>query len=126
MYRNIHNEHRQGGLSLISGLLLLVVVGFLALVAVRLFPVYFDYFTVSSVLNEVRNTAHGESPSAIRDTIERRFEVNEVDAVSAGDIRILPDNGGMNVSIRYEQRVPFIANLSLIASFSKSVEVPAH
>lgn len=120
------NKTRQRGISLISGLLLVVIVAFIVLLAVRLFPVYFDYLTLSSVFNDVREQAGGESPAAIRDTLERRFEVNDVDVVSIRDVKIKPVRGGTTVSVHYEQRVPFVGNLSLLATFDKTVEVPAH
>lgn len=120
----VKRETRQRGISLVSGLLLVVIVAFAVLVAVRLFPIYFDYLTISSVFNDVRDQARGESPAAIRDTLERRFEVNEVNVVSIHDVTIKPERNGTAVSVHYEQRVPFIGNLSLVATFDKAVEVP--
>ncbi|HET7674689.1 MAG TPA: DUF4845 domain-containing protein [Gammaproteobacteria bacterium] len=120
------NLHRQRGISLVGGLGLVIIVAILGLLTIRLLPVYFDYFTISSVLNEVRKEAHGMSPSAIRDTIERRFEVNQVEVINVHEVQIRPNPSGTAVSVHYEERVPFLANLSLVASFDKAVEVPAH
>ncbi|HET6724459.1 MAG TPA: DUF4845 domain-containing protein [Gammaproteobacteria bacterium] len=117
----------QRGMSLISGLLIAIIVGFIGLIAVRLFPVYYDYFVVSSVFNHIESDARGKSPAAIRETIERRFEVNEVNVVSIKDVKITPARGGgSDVSLHYEERVPFLANLGLVATFDKQVEVPGH
>ncbi|HET8552033.1 MAG TPA: DUF4845 domain-containing protein [Gammaproteobacteria bacterium] len=115
----------QRGISMISILVIVIVVGFVGLIAVRLFPVYYDYFAISSIFNNVEQHEHGRSPAAIRDTIERRFEVNAINAVSIHQVKITPArDGGSNVSLHYEERVPFIGNLSLVASFDKNIEVP--
>ena len=41
---------RQRGISLIGGLLMLIVVCFVALMAIRIVPIYVSYFTVKSAL----------------------------------------------------------------------------
>lgn len=121
----MNGSNNQRGISMISIFVIVIVVGFVGLIAVRLFPVYYDYFAISSIFNNVEQHAHGQSPDAIRDTIERRFEVNEVNSVSIHQVKITPArDGGSDVSLHYEERVPFIGNLSLVASFKKDIEVP--
>jgi hypothetical protein len=117
---------KQRGISLIGGLIILIVVGFVGLMVVRLFPVYYQYFVVSSVLNDVKDSGRGQSPADIRNTILKRFNVNEVHVVSIRDVKIIAaKDGGTDVSVHYDDSVPFLANLSLVATFDKHVEVPS-
>jgi type II secretory pathway component PulK len=121
------SKSNQRGLSIISVLLIAVVVIVVGLMAIRLFPVYYDSYVISSIFSEVGHKARGKSASAIRSTIERRFEVNEIDKVSIRDVKITSAHGGASdVSLQYERRVPFIGNLGIIATFKKHVRVPAH
>ncbi|HET7587238.1 MAG TPA: DUF4845 domain-containing protein [Gammaproteobacteria bacterium] len=114
-------------MSMISMLLVAVIAIAVVLLVIRLFPVYYDSYVVSSIFSDVRSEARGKTADEIRDTIERRFEVNEVNMVSIRDVKISPArNGGSDVSLHYEQRVPFVGNLGLVATFDKHVLVPGH
>jgi hypothetical protein len=120
------DKRKQRGISLIGGLIILIVVGFVGLMVVRLFPVYYQYFVVSSVLNDVEDSGRGQSPADIRNTILKRFNINEVHVVSIKDVKIIPaKDGGTDVSVHYDDSVPFLGNLSLVATFDKHVEVPS-
>ncbi|HET7370921.1 MAG TPA: DUF4845 domain-containing protein [Gammaproteobacteria bacterium] len=121
----MHTKTSQRGMSLISMLLVAVIAVVVMLLVIRLFPVYYDSYVVSSIFSEVSNDARGKTSDEIRDTIERRFEVNEVNMISIREVKITPvRGGGSDVSLHYEQRVPFIGNLGLIATFDKHVLVP--
>ena len=43
-------DRRQRGVSMIGGLLMLIVVCFVALMVIRIVPIYVSYFTVKSTL----------------------------------------------------------------------------
>lgn len=117
----------QRGISLISIMLIAVVVIVFGLMAIRLFPVYYDSFVVSSIFSDVADEARGKSASEIRRTIQRRFQVNEIEMVSSKDVKITSDKrGGSDLSLHYEQQVPFIGNLGMIVTFDKHARVPGH
>jgi hypothetical protein len=117
----------QRGLSIISVLLIAIVVIVIGLMAIRLFPVYYDSYVISSIFSEVGEKAQGKSAAEIRSTIERRFEVNEIEKIPVRDVKITSaHDGASDVSLHYERRVPFIGNLGIIATFNKHVTVPAH
>lgn len=116
---------RQRGMSTIGVLLIIVVVLFFGMLALKLFPVYYDSFAVSSIFSEVGQKAHSDSAREIRATLERRFEVNNIDEqISVKNVKIKSNgHGGMDVSLHYERRVPFIGNLDLIATFDEHTVV---
>ena len=117
---------RQHGLTMISLVFVVAVVIFLAMGAIKLFPVYMENFSVQSVVNGLADDpdAQGKSPTELRKMIDARFTINDVKRVKGSDFEIKRDGNAYKVSIDYEERVPFIANIDFVVSFSDSVEVP--
>ena len=100
-------------------------VGLIAFAALRLTPVYLNYMKVASVLNGVHDEFDSQSPnrSAIRTSIERRFDIESVSEIMVRDITVVTDDFGFVVTATYDHKVPFIANISFSLHFDKSVEV---
>ncbi len=113
------------GLTALSFLLLLVVIGFFALLVIRLFPVYLEYFNVTSSLKAVQSEAQMESLSnaEIKTRLLRRFEVNDVAHVGRQDIRIETEADKRKIIVAYEVREPFLGNVDLVVSFDEQVEI---
>ena len=119
------HPRRMAGLTALSFLLLLVVIGFFALLVIRLFPVYLEYFNVTSSLKAVQGEAQMESLSnaEIKTRLLRRFEVNDVAHVGRQDIRIETEADKRKIIVAYEVREPFLGNVDLVVSFDEQVEI---
>lgn len=118
---------QQRGLTLISGVLILVVIGFVGYVAMQLIPVYLEYFNVVSSLKTLREepNLHRKSEPEVRELLKRRFFVNDVNRVKATNtknVKIKRTNTQTAVTIDYEVRVPIIGNLDAIATFHREEE----
>lgn len=114
----------QGGLTLIGGLLILVVVGFVAYLAFQLIPVYLEYFNVISSVKTLREDPdlHARSEHEIRELLKRRFFVNDVKHVKARNqqhVKIRKTNVSTIITVNYEVRVDIIGNLDAIATFHR-------
>lgn len=122
-----HKNYKMAGMSGLGFLLLLVVIGFFALLVIRLFPVYLEHYNVSSSLKSLQSEAQLEAMSnaEIRTSLLRRFEVNDVTHVGKEDIKIEIEDGARRVSIAYEVRKPFFGNIDLVVSFSDTAELNA-
>ncbi len=120
-----HNNDKMAGMSGLGFLLLLVVIGFFALLVIRLFPVYLEHYNVSSSLKSLQSEAQLEAMSnaEIRASLLRRFEVNDVTHVGKEDIKIEIEDGARRVNIAYEVRKPFLGNIDLVVSFSDTAEL---
>lgn len=117
----------QGGAGLLTLVVLAAVIGFVALVIIKLAPVYMENFQVRSVLQSL--TQEPEITRATRTEVHklvmRRFDVNDIRNVPPKAVRVKTQPGHVEVGIVYEVRVPLIANLDVVAKFNDSVEAGA-
>ncbi len=113
------------GVTALSFLLLLVIIGFFALLVIRLLPVYLENYNVTSALKSVQNEALMESLSnaEIKTRLLRRFEINDVTHVEHQDIRIETEANKRKIIVAYEVREPFLGNVDLVVSFDEQVEI---
>ena len=104
------------------GMIILVTfVGLFVFAGLRLVPVYLNYMKVVGVIDGVREEfdGHGASPTEIRQSIERRFDIEDVKVIKARDVKVSAASGGFEVSAVYDHTEPFIANVSFQVHFDK-------
>jgi hypothetical protein len=120
----------QTGLTMISWVILLLLIGFVALFGFKLVPLYMDYMTINAALTNVAHQAADGpvSASSIHYAIEKQLNVNDVSVVSADDIKIGtdPTSNNMTLTLDYDARTGFVANIDLIAHFHKVYQVVSH
>lgn len=118
-------RHRQGGLTFMGWLVVLVPVGMVLYAGIRLAPVYLEYMKIARTLEQVRDQYKGDTAEAmaLRVAIERRFDIEDVRVINKDDIRIVKEGNGYTVEASYEATAPFIGNVSLLVTFDKVVTV---
>ena len=118
-------KNKQRGITFIGFLVVLAVVGFAAFIAMKLFPMYQEFYAVKSAVKGLA----GESgvgdmdPSKIRDLLARRFDIGYVSTVKGEHIKIERIEGGWNLSINYEVRKPLVYNLDVVGKFDVSQDL---
>lgn len=115
----------QRGMTMASMMMIGVLVGLLAITLIKLYPAYYGDFAVKTSIENVAQDAKSKtlSPSALRETLMRRLEINRIDGVTKDNIEIVKDNGKIKISINYEVRTPLFGNLDGVASFSHAAEI---
>ena len=120
---NMQRNHR--GLTLIGFLILLCVAGFFAYLAMRLIPIYIEYFGVVKAMEMVKNEpGSAQKPvEQIRRELSAKFDTQYVDdnSVPPQAIQLKREAGGATLRVAYEKRVNFMYNIDLVATFDKSV-----
>lgn len=117
------NIHKQKGITGIGWLFILVVIGFSALVVLKMTPMYAEYFSVKSSMDSLaKETLSGKSKGQVREMLMKRLDVNDVNRVTKDDITITIRSGNIAVSVDYEARENLVANISLVADFKYSIE----
>ncbi|MCK9538286.1 DUF4845 domain-containing protein [Dokdonella sp.] len=115
------------GITLIGFLIGLCVLGFFAYLAMRLVPMYVEYFGVVKSMEMVRNEPNSAQKSIdqIRSDLSLKFNTQYVDdtSVPPSAISIKRESGGTTLRIAYEKRVPFLYNIDLVGKFDKSVRL---
>ena len=119
-------ERAQKGITLMSFLVVLVVVGFFALIAMKLFPMYSEYYNLKGAMNglaEQPNSA-SMSPAQIQTDLERRFNISYVSSVKKEHVKVIRTPGrGSQLNVAYEVRTPLIANLDVVGKFDYTVDL---
>ncbi|MGK0440376.1 MAG: hypothetical protein ACJA0N_000165 [Pseudohongiellaceae bacterium] len=112
---------RQRGLSGLSVLVILMLIGFFTTAIIKLLPIYVESWTIKSVLTAVvEDDTIGLSPGEIRSKIGRQFNMNQVTALNPRDVIIKREKGGkISINANYEKRVNFMQNVDLMVKFDK-------
>jgi hypothetical protein len=116
---------RQQGLTLMGFVMVLALVGFFALITMKLFPMYTEYNSVKSVMNAfAANPASASmTPAQVYADLERRFDIGYVTSVSKEHIKIQRTGRVVQLNIAYEVRKPLFANLDIVGRFDNTVDL---
>ncbi|MBL6987021.1 MAG: DUF4845 domain-containing protein [Methylobacter sp.] len=115
---------KQQGLTLISIVLILGLIGFFVLLTLKVVPIYLDHGKVKSALEALKAMPDVQKKSEyeIRDNLSKRFLINYVYDVKKEDISVVKHGNYVKVDIEYETVVKLVDNLSLLAEFHDSFE----
>jgi hypothetical protein len=108
--------HRlQRGLSLFGLLIFGVVVVFVAMVAMRVFPTVTEYFSIKKAIETARRES---TPPAIRAAFDRAAAIDDITSINGKDLEIQPaPAGGFSVAFAYEKRIPLFGPTSLLIDY---------
>lgn len=114
---------KQRGLTLVGFIMVLVLVVMGAYLAMRIVPMYSEYYSVRSSFDKLANEEGlARSPTGeVRSRIGRLFNVSYVDSVESKDVQIDRSRSGVVMSIEYEKRAPIVGNMSVVAEFKYEV-----
>jgi len=110
----------ESGVSLSGLIVVLVVLGAMALVAIKVTPALLEYRAVKNGI--VKAKAEGGTTREIQQAFEKNAGVNDVDAVHGRDLTITRDGSTVEVSFAYEKKVPLAGNVSLLFDFAGTTD----
>lgn len=118
---------RQHGITLIGFAIVLIVVGFFAYAAMKLIPVYTEYFGVVKSVKSLQGDAGIETMSIdeIRHKLDAIFDVQYVDEtdVPLSSITLITANNQRSLNVAYSVDKPFIYNIDLLVHFNYTVDL---
>jgi hypothetical protein len=116
---------RQQGLTFISLVLILGLIAFFVLLGLKIGPIYLDHSKVANALAEIEKTTNIEelTEAEIRDSLNKRFNINYVYDVTQDDITITKYQDYLRVAIEYEVVKKIAGNLSVLVEFNDVIEV---
>jgi Flp pilus assembly protein TadG len=118
---NMRNS--QSGMTMISWIILIGLIGFVGIFGFKLIPIYLEYNSINNALaTAAKNATTGETPAQIRSNIDNLFDVNSINDIKASDIDIStdPDTKAMVMTLDYNPTTNFIANIDLVVHFHKT------
>ncbi|MBV2134710.1 DUF4845 domain-containing protein [Pseudomonas sp. MAP12] len=117
----------QKGLSMLSWLVVLCVVGFLASTAFKVLPHYFDFFALQKTITgvEAEKALDIRSPAEFYEHVRRANQVNSIDLDLRKALEVRMENNEFYAHLKYEKREPLIENLDLVVHFDREYRVRA-
>ena len=120
-------KSKQSGITLVGFLLIIVVVGFFAYMAMKLLPSYSEYMGVTKAMNQIATEGtNGKSLDEIRRNLMFKLGFQYVDdsTIKPSNITIKRNAGGANqLQVTYDKQIPFMYNIDFLLHFSKSVQL---
>ena len=118
---------RQKGLTLIGFGIVLVVAGFFAYAAMKLIPVYTEYFGVVKSMKSLQTLPGIESMTIedIRRKLNVNFDLQYVDdsSIPEKNIQLITKDGQHKLRIFYDKDLPFVYNVDLLVHFDNTVDL---
>ena len=114
--------HHQRGMGVYSVIMLLMLLAFLSVIILRLFPIYLNQFKIETHIKELASNpaTHNMSKREIRETLGKRFSVDGVEYINLKDdieIAVEGKNKEKVIRVDYEARVKLFYNLSIVGEF---------
>jgi hypothetical protein len=115
---------RQAGITALGFLILATLVGVVGLAALKVTPMYIKNMRMNTILENLQKELNGQNatPIAIRQAIAKQFSVNDIN-MDIDAIKITQAGQGYLVRVNYENRAPYVADISLVVAYDKQVEI---
>ncbi len=110
-----HLRHRQEGLSLPGLIVTGVIIVFIAMIGMRIFPTVTEYMAIKRAVVKARDS--GPEPQAIRAAFDRFAAVDDITSISGKDLDIQRTSAGPVVAFRYEKKLPLVGPASLLLEY---------
>lgn len=111
---------KQRGIT-ISGLLVWLVLLILAAIgAMKLIPAYIEYAQINKIFHTIAHDPElqGAAIKNVRDSYNKRAQIDNIAVIDAGDIDIVKDSSGLSLSASYQVKIPLVANINLLLDFN--------
>ena len=110
---------RESGLSLLGTLSILFMLGFFAMCLIRMFPPYFEYLTVNSIISKIAMDADSaiETNATIRRKIANIFNSNQIYQLAPKDVEVYRLKGKTYIDGNYEVRLPIVWRIDAVLKF---------
>ncbi|MGH1536738.1 MAG: DUF4845 domain-containing protein [Gammaproteobacteria bacterium] len=113
--------YKQRGATFVFWVFFLALIGFLIMLGIKLFPVYYKGFTTEKIVEDIAIEMQNKKPNKkqLWQSISKRININSVYGVNKEHFVYSKNKGEIEFGLDYEVRVPVIANLDAIAKFNQ-------
>ena len=111
---------RQRGISLTGLVLVLMVLGLFAVLAIKVVPSFLEYRSVHDGIARAKTA--GGSNAEMQQTFEKFAEINNVEAVRGRDLVISRDGASPEISFAYEKRIALTGRATLVIDYDGTTE----
>jgi uncharacterized membrane protein YhiD involved in acid resistance len=117
MQRRRERGQRQRGVSLLGLLFWAVLVGVVALVALRVIPTVNEYLTIQRAVNKVA-TEGGTTVPEIRAAFDKQKDIEySISSIAGKDLQITKENDKVVVRFAYDKEIELMAPVYLLIKY---------
>ena len=118
------SRREQRGVTLIGLLFWAVLIGAVALVAMKVFPTVNEFWTIKRTVAKVAQEG-GTTVPEIRAAFERQKQIEySIESISGKDLEITKENDRIVISFAYDKEIMLIEPVYLLIKYSGSAKQP--
>ena len=107
----------QRGVTLFGLMFWAVVLGFLALIAMRVLPTVNEFFTIQKAVNKIAHDG-GTTVPEIRQAFDKAKEIEySISSISSKDLSITKENEQVVISFAYDKEIELMAPVYLLIKY---------
>ncbi|MCK5728152.1 MAG: DUF4845 domain-containing protein [Methylococcales bacterium] len=117
-------KQKQQGMTMISMVLLLTLIGGVVLFFFKVAPIYMNHGKVKSAIESLASIPELEfkSKSQIQVFLQKRLSVNSVYDLPKKAIKIIKRGNYVKISAKYDIKEPIVGNLNVLIEFNDFIE----
>ena len=113
-------RRQQRGITLFGLLLWAIVIGFVALVGMRVVPTVNEYFTIKRAVSKIAAEGLSSVPE-IRSAFEKQTQIEySINSISAKDLDITKENDKVVIRFAYDKEVEIMSPVYLLIKYQGS------
>ena len=112
-----HGKRGQRGVTLFGLMFWAIVVGFVALVVMKVLPTLNEYFTIQKAVNKIAKEG-GTTVPEIRSAFDRTKDIEySITSITAKDLNITKENDKVVVSFAYDKEIELLKPVYLLIKY---------
>lgn len=108
-------QKRQKGISLVGLIVVLAVLGFILVLALKIVPTYTEYRAIQNAI--VTAKATGGSVLEMQKSFDANATTGYISSITSRDLLIGKENGEVEISFAYEKKIPLVGPASLLLEY---------
>jgi hypothetical protein len=113
----LSRRSRQRGLSVLGLVIVAIIVGFFALMAIRVFPSVNEYLTIRKAVNTIMKSGPA-SPGDVRKAFDKQKEIEySIQSLDSKDLVITQNGERLTTRFAYSVEVPIVEPVYLLIKY---------
>ena len=112
------STRRQHGMSLVGMVIVLVVLGFFAVIGMKVLPTFVEYRAAVSAVKKAK--ASGNTVAEIQKAFDRSAAIDDITSINGKDLDITKVNDDIVVAFAYTKKIELFGPVSLTIDYAGS------
>jgi hypothetical protein len=115
-------KKKQRGMGIMGFIMVAAGIIFTAILGMKMVPPYIHSAQIAQIFQAIATdpAMQGASIKDIKDSYNKRANINYITDITADDIEIGKDDRQLSLSASYSVKIPLVANITLLLEFNPS------